>query len=98
MVLSISAGFNRGFGELGIASMVGGSLVGNGTLFGGTRVLTTAIAIWTNAGRFDYALAYGILLMVIVVTLALTISLIERVKDSEGELRKLFLWKGLTGG
>jgi len=98
IVLSLTAAFNRGFGELGIASMVGGSLVGSGTLFSGTRVLTTAIATSTNAGNFPTAMAYGIILMAIVVTLALTISLIERVKDSEGELRKFILWKGVVGG
>jgi tungstate transport system permease protein len=98
MVLSVSASFNRGFGELGIASMVGGSLLGSGTLFSGTRVLTTAIAVWTNAGYFQYAMAYGILLLAIVIVISLVISLIERVRDSETEIRKLSLWKGTAGG
>jgi tungstate transport system permease protein len=98
MMLSVTAAFNRGFGELGIATIVGGSLVGSGTLFSGTRVLTTAIAIEINFGAFDVAMAYAIILMAIVIALALIISLIERVKSSEGELRKLILWKGLTGG
>ena len=43
-------------------------------------------------------MAYGIILMAIVIALALTISLIERVKDREGELRKFILWKGVAGG
>ena len=98
MVLSVTAAFNRGFGELGIATIVGGSLVGSGTLFSGTRVLTTAIAIEINFGAFDVAMAYAIILMAIVIALALIISLVERVRSSEGELRKLILWKGLTGG
>ena len=75
IVLSVTASFNRGFGELGIATIVGGNLLGE------TRVLTTAIAIEINFGAFDVAMAYAILLMAIVIILALTISLIERVKD-----------------
>ena len=92
IVLSITAAFNRGFGELGIATIIGGSLVGE------TRVLTTAIALNLNRGFFDIAMAYGIILMTIVIALALTISLIERVKNTEGELRKFTLWKGVAGG
>lgn len=92
MMLSITASFNRGFGELGIASIIGGSLLGE------TRVLTTSIALEINFGNFDVAMAYGIILMVIVIALALTISLIERVKDDGGELRRFFQWKGLVGG
>jgi len=92
IVLSITAAFNRGFGELGIATIIGGSLVGE------TRVLTTAIALNLNRGFFDIAMAYGIILMTIVIALALTISLIERAKNTEGELRKFTLWKGVAGG
>jgi tungstate transport system permease protein len=98
MVLSISASFNRCIGELGIATLVGGSLLGNGTLFGGTRVLTTSITLWTNFGNFPFAMAYAIILMVIVVVLALAISLIERVKTEGGDFRKFILWKGVAGG
>ena len=87
IVLSVTASFNRGFGELGIATIVGGNLLGE------TRVLTTAIATQVDFGAFDVAIAYGILLMIIVLVLALTISLVERVKASEGELRKLVWWK-----
>ncbi len=54
MVLSVTASFNRCFGELGIASLVGGSILGE------TRVLTTSIAVWTNFGNFSLAMAYGI--------------------------------------
>jgi tungstate transport system permease protein len=98
MALSITASFNRGFGELGIATIVGGSLLGSGTIFSGTRVLTTSIALQINFGNFPLAMAYGIVLMAIVIILALTISLLERVRKSEGELHKLILWKGVTGG
>jgi tungstate transport system permease protein len=90
MILSITAAFNRGFGELGIATIIGGSLAGE------TRVLTTSLDL--NRGFFDIGMAYGVILMAIVIALALTVSLIERVKDERGELRKLILWRGLFGG
>jgi tungstate transport system permease protein len=74
MVLSVTAGFNRGFGELGIAMIVGGNI------FQETRVLTTSIAVETNLGQFDVAMAYGIILMAIVITVTLTINLVERLR------------------
>jgi tungstate transport system permease protein len=92
MVLSLTASFNRGFGELGIATIIGGSILGE------TRVLTTAIAVQVNSGDFSAAMAYAIILMTIVIALALTVGLIERVKDERGELRKFILWRGLFGG
>jgi tungstate transport system permease protein len=91
MVLSVTAAFNRGFGELGIAMIVGGNLMGE------TRVLTTAIATEIDFGSFDIAMAYGIILVAIVLVLALTISLIERVRQEES-WGKLSFWRGLGGG
>lgn len=75
MVLAVSAAFNRGFGELGIAMMVGGNL------FQQTRVLTTSIAVETNLGNFEIAMAYGIILMAIVITIALITNLVERLRQ-----------------
>jgi tungstate transport system permease protein len=94
MVLAVTAGFNRGFGELGIATIVGGSLLGNGTIFGGTRVLTTSIALETNLGKFDVAMGYAIILMVIVIALALTVSLVERVRNEDTSWSNLAFWRG----
>ena len=82
MVLAISAAFNRGFGELGIAMIVGGNL------FQETRVLTTSIALETNLGQFDVAMAYAIILMVIILTITLTLALVERLRQEQS-----FLWK-----
>ena len=92
IVLSVTAAFNRGFGELGIATIVGGNLLGE------TRVLTTSIALEVNFGEFDIAMAYAIILMAIVIAVALTISLIERVRQEEGLWGKLSLGRGLGGG
>jgi tungstate transport system permease protein len=91
IVLSLTASFNRCFGELGIASLVGGSILGE------TRVLTTSIAIWTNFGDFSLAMAYGIILMAIVVVLALIVSLIERLRNEDMGLNRLIFWGGLGG-
>jgi tungstate transport system permease protein len=91
MVLSVTAAFNRGFGELGIATIVGGNLLGE------TRVLTTAIAIEINFGAFDVAMAYALILMLIVVVLALTISLIERLRNEDVSWSKLVFWRGSGG-
>jgi tungstate transport system permease protein len=82
MVLAITAAFNRGFGELGVAMMIGGNL------FQETRVLTTSIALETNLGQFDVAMAYAIILMVIVFTITLTLNLVERLRQEERFWRK----------
>jgi tungstate transport system permease protein len=88
MMLSITSAFNRGFGELGIATIIGGSLAGE------TRVLTTSIALDLNRGFFDVAMAYGVILMAIVVALALIVSLIERVKNQDVSWNNLSFWRG----
>jgi tungstate transport system permease protein len=77
MVLAITAAFNRGFGELGIAMIVGGNI------FEETRVLTTSIAVETNLGQFDVAMAYGIILMAIVIAVTFAVNLIEKIKRDE---------------
>ena len=87
IMLSVTAAFNRGFGELGIATIVGGSLAGE------TRVLTTSIALDLNRGFFDIAMAYGVILMAIVIALALTVSLIEHIKNEDISWKKFSFWK-----
>jgi tungstate transport system permease protein len=77
IVLAISAAFNRGFGELGVAMIVGGNL------FQETRVLTTSIALETNLGNFAVAMAYAIILMAIILVIALVINLVERLREAE---------------
>jgi tungstate transport system permease protein len=77
MVLAVTAAFNRGFGELGIAMIVGGNI------FQETRVLTTSIAVETNLGQFDVAMAYGIILMAIVIVVTLAVNLVEKIKRDE---------------
>jgi tungstate transport system permease protein len=88
MVLSVTAAFNRGFGELGIATIVGGGL------WGETTVLTTSIAMETSFGYFDVAMAYAIVLMTIVFSITIAINIIERIKaeDLPTKRRRFFDW------
>ena len=88
MVLAVSAAFNRGFGELGVAMIVGGNL------FQETRVLTTSIALETNLGSFDVAMAYAIILMAVVLTITLAINLVERLRQEDLPWKKRWvLWR-----
>ncbi len=89
MVLAVTAAFNRGFGELGIATIVGGSILYE------TRVLTTSIALEINYGSFDIAMAYAIILMAIVFTLTLTLNLIEKLRqeDITWKKKRLSFWR-----
>jgi len=77
VILAVTAAFNRGFGELGIAMIVGGNI------FQETRVLTTSIAVETNLGQFENAMAYALILMAIVITLTLFVNLVEKIKRDE---------------
>lgn len=77
MALAITAAFNRGFGELGIALIVGGNI------FQQTRVLTTSIAVDLNLGVFDEAMAYGLILMAIVIIVTFIVNLVERIKRED---------------
>ena len=91
MTLSITAAFNRGFGELGIAMIVGGNI------FQETRVLTTSIAVETNLGQFDVAMAYGIILMAIIIAITLAINLFERLRQEDTGWKDWRILRGLAG-
>ena len=59
LVSSYLLGFGRAMAEVGAVSMVGGAIAYK------TNVMTTAIMMYTNMGNFSYALALGILLLLI---------------------------------
>ena len=63
VILSDIASFNRAIGELGVVLLVGGNIAGGGNR---TDVLTTAISRNTQIGEIGFAVALGILLMIIV--------------------------------
>ncbi len=56
------AGFGRAAAEVGAVMVVGGNIEGH------TRMMTTAISLETSAGNLPLALALGLVLMAIVVT------------------------------
>ncbi len=68
LLAAAMGGFGAAISEVGASLMVGGNLPGQ------TRVLTTAMVLETSRGRFDRALALGILLLVLAyaVTLGMT--------------------------
>jgi len=55
----ILAGFGRSIAEVGAVQMVGGNVQFK------TRVMTTAIMMQTNMGRFEFAIALGMILLLI---------------------------------
>ncbi len=74
-VLALISAFNRGFGELGIAMMVGGNIAYV------TRVLTTSIALESTKGDYAFAVALAIILLTIVVTITVLVNLVERLRE-----------------
>lgn len=75
MVLSLISAFNRGFGELGIALMVGGNIAYV------TRVLTTSISLESAKGEYAFAVALAIILVAMVVTITVLVNLAERLRQ-----------------
>lgn len=59
VLAAIVAAFGRAIGEVGVAMMLGGNIEGY------TRTMTTAIALETSKGEFEFALALGILLLLV---------------------------------
>jgi tungstate transport system permease protein len=59
LMAAIIAGFGRVIGEVGSAIMLGGNIRNY------TRTITTAMALETSKGDFGFAIALGIILMVI---------------------------------
>jgi tungstate transport system permease protein len=74
---AVIAGFGRAISEVGSVLLVGGNIVfPNGISY--TRTLTTAIVVETRKGQFETALALGIVLIVIVLSLNLLASRLQR--------------------
>ncbi|MEX2524666.1 MAG: ABC transporter permease [Gammaproteobacteria bacterium] len=59
LMAALVTGFGRAIGEVGIAMMLGGNIEGF------TRTMTTAIALETMKGEFEFALALGMLLLLV---------------------------------
>ena len=74
VILAFIASFTRAFAELGVALSVGANLRG------GTRILTTAIAMEVNAGKIENSLTLTAILLTIVFAITITTNLLERRK------------------
>lgn len=65
-------GFGRAMAEVGAVTMIGGAIAYK------TNVMTTAIMMYTNMGDFTYALALGILLLIISLAVNVLAHLLQR--------------------
>ena len=68
----VIAGLGRAIGEIGAILIVGGNIAGY------TRVMTTTIALETDKGNFELALALGIILLIISLLINIGLHLIQR--------------------
>ncbi len=59
IIAAVVASFGRVIAEVGAAMMLGGNIKG------ATRTMTTAIALETNKGEFGFALALGLILLLV---------------------------------
>ena len=75
LLVAYMAGFGAVVSEVGASQMLGGNLPGS------TRVLTTAIVMETGMGHYDRAMAYGIVLLLLV---ALIVGLLTWAQQSDG--------------
>ena len=75
LLVAYMAGFGAVVSEVGASQMLGGNLPGS------TRVLTTAIVMETGMGHYDRAMAYGIILLLL---MALVVGLLTWAQQSDG--------------
>jgi tungstate transport system permease protein len=74
VILGNIAGFNRAIAELGVALLVGGGILGT------TDILTTDISLYTQRGDLGLAIAFAVILLLIVFGINLTIMLAKKAK------------------
>ena len=74
VILALIASFTRAFAELGVALSVGANLRG------GTRILTTAIAMEVQRGQIHQSLTLTAILLTIVFAITITTNLLQRRK------------------
>ena len=75
-VSTILAGFGRAIAEVGAVQIVGGNVQYK------TRVMTTAIMLQTNMGHFKFAIALGMVLLVISFIIN---ALVQKLSDGQAE-------------
>jgi len=72
VMAAVIAGFGRITAEVGIAMMVGGNIRDH------TRTMTTAIALDTSMGAFSFALALGMILMMVALLVNLFLNILQQ--------------------
>lgn len=72
-ITALIAGFGRAISEVGSVILVGGNVVWSNDI-SYTRTLTTAIVVETRKGNFDTALALGLVLLAIVLSINLIVN------------------------
>jgi tungstate transport system permease protein len=72
IMAAVIAGFGRVIAEVGVAMMLGGNIRGT------TRTMTTAIALETSKGEFAFALALGMILMMVALLVNLFFNLLQQ--------------------
>ena len=76
-ISTILTGFGRAISEVGAVQMVGGNVQYK------TRVMTTAIMMQTNMGHFEFAIALGIVLLIISFIIN---SVVSRIQESTSQV------------
>ena len=74
LMAAVVAGFGRAIGEVGAAMMLGGNI------HGFTRTMTTAIALETSKGEFEFALALGFMLLMVAFVVNIILQQFQQVK------------------
>jgi tungstate transport system permease protein len=72
LLAAVMAGFGAVISEVGASMMVGGNIVGQ------TRVMTTAIVAETSKGNFPLAIAFSVILMILVYLVNLVLTIIQQ--------------------
>jgi tungstate transport system permease protein len=72
IMAGIMAGLGRVMAEVGAIIIVGGNIAGY------TRVMTTTIALETDKGNFELAIALGLILLIISFTITITLRFFQR--------------------
>ena len=75
LMAAIVAGFGRAIGEVGVAMMLGGNIEGF------TRTMTTAIALETSKGDFEFALALGFMLLLVAFVVNIVLQQFQELKS-----------------
>ncbi|MCE5312224.1 MAG: ABC transporter permease [Nitrospiraceae bacterium] len=80
IMAAVIAAFGRVIAEVGAILIVGGNIAGL------TRVMTTAIAMETDKGNFELALALGIILLSLSLLINAALHLVQKPKDARVEM------------